>query len=462
MIMLINTIIAATSISAIPPVPYTESLRPQFHFTGKKDWLNDPNGLVYYKGTYHMFYQYNPGVVGWAFPSHWGHAVSKDLVHWNELPVALYPDHLGNRASGSAAVDWDNTSGFKTGKKDVIVAAFTAMGDRGQIQCLAYSNDGGQTLITYSGNPVIPEGQRDPKIFWYEPAKTWVMALFATEKEVDGIRIYNSPNLKDWTAMSFLPGFHECPDLFQLPLDGDIKNQKWIIHGASGDYYVGSFDGRTFSPETPKHRADYGENYYAAQTWNDMPARDQRRIQIAWMANGQYPGMPFNQQMSFPCELTLKTLPDGIKMCRYPIKEIKSLYGKKHSWKNLVITPGDDTQSEINGDLFDISLVIDPKQASEIGFNIRGEVVKYNVSDHKLTYRKASADLTPVNGKIKLRILVDRTSIEIFGNNGEVSISTCYLPNADNHKLELYSTGAPAKAVSLDIHELKSAWNLAE
>ncbi len=325
-------------------VLYDETYRPQFHFTAQKNWLNDPNGLVYYKGEYHLFFQHNPESTSWGNMT-WGHAVSKDMVHWQQLPHAIERDKLGTIFSGSAVVDWNNTSGFGQSGKDAekpLVALYTAAGDtspesKGQpfTQCLAYSIDQGRTWTKYAGNPVVKHiigGNRDPKVIWYAPTKHWVMALY-----LDGIdyALLTSPDLKSWTQVQkmSLPGCGECPDFFELGVKGDGKTRKWVFTAANGQYLVGVFDGEKFTPEQPLQQVDFGANYYAVQSYSDIPPADGRRIQIAWMTGGSYPQMPFNQQMSFPCELTLRKTEDGLRMYRWPVKEISNLYEKEQRWR---------------------------------------------------------------------------------------------------------------------------------
>ena len=226
---------------------YREKHRPQFHFSSRRGWNNDSNGLVFYQGEYHLYYQHNP--YGWNWGNmHWGHAVSTDLVHWQELPIALYPQKFGDWCfSGSAVVDADNTAGFKTGREDVIVAAYTSTG-RGE--CIAYSNDRGRTFTDYPGNPVVKHKGRDPKVIWYTPGRHWVMAVYDERDKSRGIAFYTSPNLKDWQFRSRIDGFYECPELFELPVDGDRNNKRWIVHAGDGNYVVGRFDGKTFTAES--------------------------------------------------------------------------------------------------------------------------------------------------------------------------------------------------------------------
>ncbi len=430
-----------------------EGYRPQFHWTSERNWLNDPNGLVYYKGVYHLFFQHNPRGNRWGNMT-WGHAVSPDLVHWTQLEHALHPDDNGVCFSGSAVIDWNNTAGFKTGAEDVMVAIYTSQKGRVGSQSVAYSNDRGTSWTKCPGNPVLVDRDRDPKVMWHEPTKKWVMVLFGK----GGITFYSSPDLKKWTHMSTLRGWFECPDLFELAVDGDPKRTKWVIHAAKSEYQIGTFDGTTFRPETGKLVFDYGKNFYAAQSYSDIPAEDGRRIQIGWMRNAKYPGMPFNQQMSFPCVLTLRTFPDGIRMCRLPVKEIENLHGKEHELTDLILEPGENPLAGVRGDLFDIRAEFIVGNATSLGFDVRGQKVEYSVGERKVSALGRSAPLEPVNGRIRLQILVDRTSIEVFGNDGRVSMTTAFLPKPEDMEFGVFAAGGKAKIVSLKVHELFSSW----
>jgi levanase/fructan beta-fructosidase len=251
---------------------YKEKNRPQFHFTTRRGWINDPNGLVFHNGLYHLYYQHNPYEREWENMT-WGHATSPDLVHWTEHDDVLFPDRLGTMYSGSAVFDEQNTSSFGTRESPPLVYAYTADRSDREVQCIAYSLDGGMTLKKYKGNPVIDScdkwethDTRDPRLFWYEPGKHWVMVL----NERDGHSIYNSDNLRDWTYESHVTGFWECPDLFELPVDGNPGNTRWVMCGASNTYMIGTFDGKTFVPQGGKYRFCTG-TIYAAQTISHAP-----------------------------------------------------------------------------------------------------------------------------------------------------------------------------------------------
>ncbi len=440
---------------------YRERYRPQFHFSSATNWLNDPNGLVFFDGEYHLFFQHNPSGINWGNMT-WGHAVSPDLVHWTQLPDALKPDESGTMYSGSAVVDWNNTSGFGTGGKPPLVAMYTAAG-KPFTQGIAFSNDRGRTWTKFTGNPVVPHlngENRDPKVIWYAPTKTWVMALYLDRHNEYGL--FTSPDLKRWTQIQTitLAGCDECPDFFPLNLDGDPVKQKWILTGATGVYQVGSFDGKAFTSETESLNEEHGKNCYAMQTYSDIPAADGRRIQIGWMRDGKYPHMPFNQQMSFPCELTLHSTPDGPRMFKYPVKEIETLYGKDWHLDNVEIVDGKNALPEVTGDLFDISAEIDPGSASEITFNIRGTPVTYKPAENTIRCIN-TGPLHPVGGKVRFRILVDRSSIEVYGNDGQMALSNCFFPPSGDRSITLAAGGGTAKVVKLEVHELKSAWETA-
>jgi sucrose-6-phosphate hydrolase SacC (GH32 family) len=459
---------------------YNETYRPQFHFTAQKGWLNDPNGLVFYAGEYHLFFQHNPLGVNWGNMT-WGHAVSPDLMHWQQLAHALEPDALGTMFSGSAVVDWHNTAGFQDGPEKTLVAIYTAAGGtsdaskgRPFTQCIAYSNDRGRTWKKFDANPVlknITEGNRDPKVFWHEPTRRWIMALYVDAPDGDArddkgksklirtIQFFGSPDLKNWTYLSRVDHFFECPDLFELPVDGDRKETRWVLFGADGNYLIGRFDGTTFTKESGKHTGDWGRNFYAAQTYSDIPAADGRRILIGWMTGGKYPSMPFNQQMTFPAELTLHRGADGLRLHKLPVHEITGLHAKTHAWKDTTVMPGENPLATLSGDLFDTEAEIEPGEAKEFGFTVRGTKVIYSVADKKLSCLGKSADLAPVNQRIRLRLLVDRTSLELFANEGRVVFSSCFLPRPDERALAFFAVGGPAKLTSLHVHELKSAWS---
>jgi fructan beta-fructosidase len=423
---------------------YDEPLRPQFHFTAAKNWINDPNGLVYYRGIYHLFFQYNPYGTDSAHKS-WGHATSPDLIHWTQRDTALYPDALGDMWSGSAVVDANNTTGFQHGSAKPIILIYTAAGGTAKAsQCLAYSTDAGVTWTKYPHNPIIPHirgTNRDPKVIWYAPKKKWILVLYLDGNDFG---FFSSPDLKTWTQIQIItvPDCSECPDFFEMPIENEPGKTAWLWTSANSKYLVGQFDGEHFTPDHgfDPIQSEFSRTFYAAQTFSNTP--DGRRIQIPWLRDGQYPGMPFNQQLGFPTELTLHRTLDGLRLYRLPIAEIKSLHGPEQKLEDL------------HGNLLDINVVIDIGSAKQTNLRLAGQSIIFNAEKNTLTCLNATAPLTPINNRITLRILVDRTSVEIFANDGAVSLSSCYLPSQSADAEE----GGSAKIISCHAFEIKSAW----
>lgn len=442
---------------------YRELLRPQFHFTSRRGWLNDPNGLVYFEGEYHLFYQHNP--YGWNWGNmYWGHAVSKDLVHWQELPIALYPDEHGTMYSGSAVVDWQNTAGFQTGNEPALVAMFTAAG-RPFTQGLAYSNDRGRTWTKYAKNPVLGHlvhENRDPKVVWYAPGKKWVMALYLNHND---FALFGSLDLKQWEKLSdvTLPGDAECPEFFEIAVDGTPQSKRWIFYGANGRYLIGDFDGKRFTPESGPHQLQHGNCWYASQTFNDLPASDGRRILIPWgrMLEREIPfhqGMPFNQMMGLPVELTLKPTEEGLRLRANPIRELESLRGPAHEVAAKTLAPGENPLAAVTGELLDIVTEISPGEVTELKLLVRGVPVVYKVKEQELSCAGQTAVLKPEKGRIELRVLVDRTSIDVFGNRGAAYLPIGRALPAGNVSLALTVSGGSANLHSLRVFKLRSAW----
>jgi sucrose-6-phosphate hydrolase SacC (GH32 family) len=442
---------------------YREKLRPQLHFTSKRGWNNDSNGMVYYDGEYHLFYQHNPYGWGWGNMT-WGHAVSEDMIHWTELGDAIHPDRLGTIFSGSAVVDVNNTAGFQTGDEKVIVCIYTSAGGRNPMskgqpftQSIAYSNDRGRTWTVYGGNPVLGHingSNRDPKVIWHTPTAQWVMALYLDDRVM---AFFTSKDLKSWQFQSKIKCFHECPELFALPVDGDKSNEKWILYGGSGEYLLGHFDGKEFKSETNAIRFHHGNCFYASQTFTNIPKSDGRRVQIAW-GRVKMPGMPFNQMMLFPVTLTLHSTEEGLRMFGEPVREIENLHSRKRQWKRKTLNPGDNLLSGLSSELVHIRADLRPAGAAEAGFVIRDIPIVYDVEKHELSCQGKKAPLSPMDGKIRLELLVDRTSIEIFGNDGRV-----YMPMgvllADNSKaLEIFTKRGNTVVESLEVFELDSTW----
>jgi len=439
---------------------YNESFRPQFHFSAKDRFINDPNGLVFYQGEYHLCFQHHDRV-GLS----WGHSVSPDLLHWQQRANAIEPDAMGAIYSGSTVVDWNNTAGFQKGDEKTLVALYTAAG-KPFTQCLSYSTDRGRTWTKYSGNPVVKnmsKFNRDPKVVWYEPTKRWIMALYMDEPDAPApypFVLLSAPDLKQWTQLqSFtIPGGAECPDFFPMPVAGKPGVTKWVFTVASGSYLVGDFDGTTFKPEGKPRGLRAGG--YAVQTFSDIPDTDGRRIQIAWMSGAKSPQMPFENQMSFPCVLTLREDGGTLSLTRYPVREIETLRTKSHRLKDQPLAPATNPLAAVKGDLFDIDAEFALGDAKELVFTIRGQIVRYDASKRSMRVSNVDGEhaLAPVGDRIKLRILVDRTTLEIFGNDGQMSLTRFFNADPDLKDIAIAAVGGTARMVKLDVHELKSAW----
>ncbi|MBI2424256.1 MAG: GH32 C-terminal domain-containing protein [Candidatus Hydrogenedentes bacterium] len=439
---------------------YREELRPQMHFSTQRGWINDPNGLVYYGGEYHLFYQHNPFGWNWGNMT-WGHAVSTGLLHWNELGDAIHPDHLGAIFSGSAVVDEKNTSGFQSGAEPPIVCFYTAAGDlnpasKGQpfTQCIAYSNDRGRTFTKFEGNPVIGHiagGNRDPKVIWYAPGQHWVMILFIDGKRLD---LFTSTDLKSWTPTGSVEGFYECPELFEISVEG-AGESKWVVYGADGGYMAGSFDGKQFTPETKKIRFQHGNCFYASQTWNNLPQEDGRRIQIAWGQIGDA-SMPFNQMMNFPVELTLHATEDGLRLHANPVREIVTLHGATETLEDVSLEGTRDVVATV--DAARIRVVLEPGSAATVGLQVRGVAVTFDTAAQELRCGDKRAPVTLHDGAIMLEVLVDRMSLEIFANQGQI-----YMPMGVHFEKEaqgvtVFAEGGAATVRSLALAHLKPIW----
>jgi len=444
---------------------YTESLRPQFHFSAQRGWLNDPNGLVYYKGEYHLFFQHNPYGREWG-NMHWGHATSTDLVHWTQHGEALYPDELGAMYSGSAVVDHANTSGFGTVENPPMVMAYTAAGSP-FTQAIAFTTDG-RTFTKYDGNPVVgnfSDGNRDPKILRHEPTGKWVMAYYATENGHHVVKFYNSPDLKNWTPTGTKVGdatgsgnyLYECPDLFELPIEGNPGEKRWILWGADSGYGIGTFDGLNFTSQIDRLRGAQGDLFYAAQVFNDEPTG--RCIQIGWLRGADSPGMPFNQCMSIPHELKLVVTPNGLRVKRLPVAELEPLRRETHDVGPLTLAAGAaNPLSNVNGELLELRADFDPGTASTVRFNLRGVQVIYNRFSQQLSVQGASFSAPLQNGRQRLIVYLDRTSIEVFASDGLVYIPRAVRPSAGNLATSVSVTGGEASFSELTVHELGSAW----
>lgn len=448
---------------------YREPLRPQWQFSAKRGWNNDPNGLVFFHGEYHLFFQHNPYGWGWG-NMHWGHATSRDLVHWEEHGEALYPDEMGPMFSGSAVVDWKNTSGLGKDGKPPLVLFYTAAGTPA-VQCMAYSLDG-RTFTKYAGNPIIREitpGNRDPKVIWHDPSQQWVLTLYVGLPKPNPapdakdrpavehtIHFFTSPNLKEWTLRSQTPGLYECPDFFELPLDDDPARKKWVLTAASSEYFLGSFDGQTFTPETPKLKGHRGRGFYAAQTYSDTP--DGRRIQVGW-GQAPSPGMPFNQLLTFPCELKLRQTPDGPRLTWTPVAELAKLQGPPQNFGPAGLDASSPNPlSGIDGELLQVELDLQPGAGSETVLTVRGLEISYDAAKQELSTGDLTAPAPLQQGRLRLVVLTDRTFSTLFASEGLTYMPLPHIAAAQNRGVTLRMRKGTATLMSARSMELRSIW----
>lgn len=450
--------IAQTDAPDEPPLAtaplYEESLRPQFHFTARQwtmdrlnpgmreeGWINDLNGLIYYEGEYHLFAQ------RWA--KCWLHAVSKDLVHWTELEPAFWEETLGSGVqSGTCVIDYKNTSGLSGDAKNPAMIAFWSRFDN-RAQCISYSLDRGRSWRAYEKNPFMIVPERDPKVFWYAPSQHWVMFLYGNEQ----YHTFTSSNLLQWKDERHpITNSFECPDFFELPIDGDESKRKWVLIQGNGNYSIGTFNGVEFKEETPRRPCDVGPNFYATQSWHNTDTGDGRRIQTAWMRGADFADMPFNQMISFPCELTLRTTPDGLRIFRKPIHEIAKLHSRTEKWDQRELRKDQTLRLAPSGQLFQIAGEVSIPEGSRLVFNLRGVPVVLTSKNIESGHKPAS-----VQDQIrKIEFLVDRTSVETFVNDGEISSTRFALPRGSG--LSAKAEGGPATIHSLTVHTLRSAW----
>ncbi len=442
---------------------YSEKLRGQLHFSPKRGWTNDPNGMVYYKGEYHLFYQHNPYGVNWGNMT-WGHAVSKDLVHWKELDDAIHPGKYGPVFSGGGLVDENNTSGLGSKEDPAMVLFYT--GAKAWSQCVAWSKDGRQfTLVDPAVVPRINKDNRDPKVIWYEPSKKWIMVLYVElDNGIHSMQFLSSPDLLNWTKISVYEGgrgddryMYECPEFFELPVEGSNET-RWVLTGANSEYAIGSFDGIEFKPEAERLNGQRGRDFYAAQTFSNEPKG--RRIEMGWWrTHTGKDGMSFNQSMSIPMELKLVNTPEGIRLSRWPVKELEILRSKSFQTANTRIRDNSKNPLQnFNSELAEISMIIEPGNAKEIVLEIRGVPLTYDVKAEELTVNGVKALAPMRNGRLDLLIFADRTGLEIFANKGLLFMPVNLNIEGDKRSYSIKAIGGTSRILSLNAYELKSIW----
>lgn len=495
-----------------------DQFRPLYHHTPLYGWMNDANGLVYKDGEYHLYFQYNPYGSVWG-NMHWGHSVSRDLVHWEHLPVALARDTMGHIFSGSSVVDRDNTAGYGDG---TIVSFYTSASDKnGQIECMAYSKDNGRTFTKYEKNPVLTpfdglKDFRDPKVFWYAPEEKWVMIVSA-DKEM---RFFSSKDLKDWTYMSAFgngygvqPSQFECPDMVELPVNGDVNNKKWalivninpgcLFGGSATQYFIGNFDGTKFTCDTQPDVVkwmDWGKDHYATVCFSNT---DDRVIAVPWMSNWQYaniiPTQQYRSANALPRELTMYSEGKDLYLAVNPVKELETLRKETKEIPAFTIEAGKavklDTLFAGNDGAFEMNLNISTGNSGVAGFQLMNEKGEYvdiyldlatkklvmdrvhsgivDFGKNSVPHEKEAHDNRIANsinyvddfalatwGPLStakdhtLQMYVDKCSIEIFLDGGKVAMTNLVFPNVPYNSLNFYSKDGSYQVNSLALYKL--------
>ncbi|WP_205508057.1 glycoside hydrolase family 32 protein [Longitalea arenae] len=481
---------------------YKEPYRPQFHFTPRQNWMNDPNGLVYHKGEYHLFYQYNPMGNTWGHMS-WGHAVSSDLVHWQHLPVAIAEDDKNMIFSGSCVVDKNNTSGFRKKAGQIpLVAIYTAhiirdtskRDDYLQNQHLAYSLDDGHSWTKYEGNPVLDLNKkdfRDPKVFWHVPTKKWIMATVLPQEHI--VQFHSSADLKSWSHLSdFGPagdtnGIWECPDLLQVPIAGQAGKSKWVLINSQQytmQYFVGEFDGTRFLNETPADtilRPDYGPDFYAGITYNNLPAGHDP-VLIGWANSWKYgesiPTSPWRSAFSLPRSLQLKKTGNTWSLLQEPVRKLQALRGQLIEWKNQplsgqMVFPAKGQVIELEAelvpaknDICGIRLAADGGRSLVIGYDVdlqrlyidRSKAGDTSFNKQFAAVHYAAARVPLQDGRLRLHILFDKSIVEVFANEGATVLTAQLFPDPAANGIQFFSEKGGALVTTAKCWPLRSAW----
>ena len=449
----------------LPQSSQSLNYRPRIHFTPKHGWINDPNGLLEYtspvtgKKIYHLFYQYNPYDVIWG-NMHWGHAISEDLLHWEELPIALYPDDDGTMFSGSAIIDYENRTGLKQGDEHVILLYYTCAGHTSVrstgkpfTQCLAYSTDGGITFEKYKNNPVVPhiaEDNRDPKVIWCEEMGRYLMALYLNDSN---FAILVSDDLLHWEHLQnmVIEGEAECPDIYPLYVDGNPNQRKWILSGASHLYVVCEYRNGRFEIVQSPRRLHYGRNHYAAQTFSDVS--DGRRIGIAWNRELEFPRAPFYGQMSIPFELTLRSRKSEYDLCAQPIAQLHTLNAEASVLRNIEFTAQEPWSMPLLPAAYRIYMDMG-HCGNPFTINIFGQDVSVQPQKNRIQVKNNTVPLAFDDREKRLLILVDSCSIELFTGDGQ-AIMTAPLLCDYNLKRLILSSEHPVRLELLEISRLE-------
>jgi fructan beta-fructosidase len=504
-IILVSCSAGEKTSEALQPGKYTEAYRPQLHFTPEAKWMNDPNGMVYHNGEYHLFYQYYPDSTVWG-PMHWGHAVSKDLVQWEHLPIALYPDSLGYIFSGSVVVDNDNTTGFGTAGSPALVAIYTyhsvekerAGRNDYQTQGIAYSVDNGRTWKKYENNPVLKNPGirdfRDPKVSWHEASGKWVMILAV----LDHVELYNSPDLKSWTKLSEFGktsgahgGVWECPDLFQLTVEGEAK-QKWVMlvsinpggpnAGSVTQYFVGEFDGKSFKPDDgglPVKWIDWGQDNYAGVTFSNVPGN--RKIFIGWMNNWLYgqitPTEKWRGATTVARDLSLVRINEHLFVKSTAVPEFLAHAEETLQLPDVTVSDSVNLTSQLKFPLgtsvikgtaeskdFMIELSNAGNQEIKVGYDSREDrffvdrTNSGNTAFSKDFHGVVSADRYAHKDTISFTVIVDVSSVEVFFDDGVTVMTNLFFADHPMDQLKITAPSGPVSVRQLEIKKLPSIW----
>ncbi|NDJ11190.1 MAG: glycoside hydrolase family 32 protein [Acidobacteriia bacterium] len=512
---MLKTLALLTLTGLFAGAQYDEPLRPQFHFSPQTNWTNDPNGLVWFDGEYHLFYQYNPQGDTWGHMS-WGHAVSPDLLHWQELPVALPEENGVMIFTGSTVVDEHNTSGFCTDGKPCLVAIYTGhtpksgSGSALQTQNLAWSNDRGRTWAKFAANPVLDLKMadfRDPHVFWHAASRRWIMAVALPNEHK--VLFYGAPDLRHWSKLSeFGPagapagqsagqwaGQWECPTLVELPVDGSPTRTRFVLkiglnpgalQGGSGEqYFVGTFDGTKFTNDNKEATTlwtDYGKDCYCALVFNGLP-KTQVPVMLGWMNNWQYAGKvptaPWRGQMTLPRQLGLKTTPAGLRLIQQPAAGLSSLRGERFGWTGQNLQELNTALKAKSGTGYELQSTFTLGDATKVEWKLlssatgwttvgydktKGELYidrtkSGNTGFHKDFPGSVTAPLNvPATGILKLRIVVDRSTLEVFAQDGLVAMTDLTYPPVGASNIELIADGPAPRRTEVELWPLTSAW----
>jgi fructan beta-fructosidase len=496
---MILVLFATPGLSQTKKLSLDEQHRPQIHFSPKAHWVNDPNGMVFHKGIYHLFFQYYPDSTVWG-PMHWGHATSKDMIDWEEQPIALYPDSLGYIFSGSAVVDSNNTSGFGKNGEPPLVAIYTyhdPVGEKAgrnnyQTQGIAYSLDNGKNWIKYAQNPVLKNPGivdfRDPKVMWYEPKKKWIMTLAAKDR----IAFYSSPDLKNWSKESEFGetvgahgGVWECPDLFPL---NDNGKQVWVLlvninpggpnMGSATQYFLGDFDGHNFMPHSTETKwADYGPDEYAGITWSNT---GNRKIFLGWMSNWLYaqvvPTVKWRSAMTIPRELSLKRVGNDLLLASRPAVEMKAFQSKPVLLQNITLAKSMDIAGKVGAVKFPCRINLQTDQLKDFTITISNDMgeellIGYNKAENKYFIDRTKSGKTDFHKdfaarhtaprftdkvKMDMSLVIDVSSVELFADEGLSVMTSVFFPNKAYNKISISSPGIVFKTIGYS--NLKSTW----